>query len=368
VSKKINVSRESLCDLYTSKRLSFVDVGKILSCNSTVIGTYLRKFGIPVRTRNETRKGRVPWNKQDVVGKDELYGLYITKGLSALKIGEVLGCHKRIIYNRLREFGIPTRSPRESHKFNIKKEQLESLYISKKLGPVEIGRRLNYGTATIQNRLKEFGISVRPRKVNIRRVELEDLYTVKKISSVELGRVYSCAPETICNRLKEFEIPVRPCKVDIKRRELKDLYIVKKTSSAKLGRVYGCTPATILNRLREFGIPIKNSLSRRIPSSLEEKFQEIVTKHNLPYKYVGDGSFILGNYNPDFINTNSEKIAIEVYARYFKLRCHESIEKWKKQRSQAFKKYNWKIIYLDETEVTEENVLKTLRPKEAKGV
>lgn len=65
---------------------------------------------------------------------------------------------------------------------------------------------------------------------------------------------------------------------------------------------------------------IRKSLRRRIPSSLEEKFQKIINKYNLPYKYVGDGSFIIGHYNPDFINVNGEKIAVEVYARYYKKR------------------------------------------------
>jgi len=105
---------------------------------------------------------------------------------------------------------------------------------------------------------------------------------------------------------------------------------------------------------------LKKILCRRIPTSLEEKFQSIVDKHNLPYKYVGDGSFIIGRYNPDFINTNSEKIAIEVYARYYKKRNHISIEDWKIQRSEVFKQYGWEIVYFNEIEVNEENILNKL--------
>jgi len=105
---------------------------------------------------------------------------------------------------------------------------------------------------------------------------------------------------------------------------------------------------------------IMKGLIRRIPSSLEDEFQKIIDKHNLPYKYVGDGSFILGHFNPDFINTNNEKIAIEVYARYFKLRNNESIEKWKENRNKIFANYGWRIIYFDETEVEENNVLNKL--------
>ena len=105
---------------------------------------------------------------------------------------------------------------------------------------------------------------------------------------------------------------------------------------------------------------IKKALRRRIPTSLEEKFQEIIAKHNLPYKYVGDGSFMIGKKNPDFININSEKIAIEVYARYFKKRDNRDIEQWKQKRNRVFRKFGWKIIYFNEVEVNEENVLRVL--------
>ena len=106
---------------------------------------------------------------------------------------------------------------------------------------------------------------------------------------------------------------------------------------------------------------IKNCLRRRIPTSLEERFQKIVNKHNLPYKYVGNGSFIIGHYNPDFINTNSEKIAVEVYARFYKQLDGRNIEDWKKQRSKVFAKYGWSIIYFNETQVNESNVLEILK-------
>jgi len=108
---------------------------------------------------------------------------------------------------------------------------------------------------------------------------------------------------------------------------------------------------------------IKKCLQRRIPSSLEEKFQGIIDKYNLPYRYVGNGSFIIENCNPDFINTNNEKIAVEVYARYYKLRNHISIKKWKKERAGVFAKYGWQIIYFDEIQVNENNVLEVLRRK-----
>jgi len=107
---------------------------------------------------------------------------------------------------------------------------------------------------------------------------------------------------------------------------------------------------------------IKKILHRRIPTSLEDEFQKIIDKYNLPYKYVGDGKFFIERYNPDFINTNHEKIAIEVYARYYKLRNHESsIEEWKNKRQKVFNKYGWKIIFFNEIEVNEKYILEKIK-------
>lgn len=104
----------------------------------------------------------------------------------------------------------------------------------------------------------------------------------------------------------------------------------------------------------------RNMMHRRIPSSLEKKFQEILDKYKLPYKYVGNGKFFIESYNPDFVNTNNEKIAIEVYARYYKLRNNETIEGWKKRRIKKFAEYGWSIIFFDETEANEKNILEVL--------
>jgi len=106
---------------------------------------------------------------------------------------------------------------------------------------------------------------------------------------------------------------------------------------------------------------MKNILRRRIPSSLEKKFQKIIDEYHLLYKYVGDGSFIIGHYNPDFVNTNNKKIAIEVYAKYHKLKNNETIEQWKEERNKVFAKYGWKIIYFDETQIDENKILAILK-------
>ena len=108
---------------------------------------------------------------------------------------------------------------------------------------------------------------------------------------------------------------------------------------------------------------IRKVLTRRTPTSLEKKFLGIVEKNGLPYKFVGDGSFMIGRKNPDFININGLKIAVEVYARYYKLRHAETVKEWQEDRERVFKEYGWTAIFFDETQVNERNILQQLGGK-----
>jgi hypothetical protein len=53
------------------------------------------------------------------------------------------------------------------------------------------------------------------------------------------------------------------------------------------------------------------------PTNSERELIRIIRQYNLPFKYVGDGSFIIGNLNPDFVHNNGDKKIIEVFGRAF---------------------------------------------------
>ena len=48
------------------------------------------------------------------------------------------------------------------------------------------------------------------------------------------------------------------------------------------------------------------------PSQPEQRLIDIISKARLPFKYTGDGSFIIQGLNPDFVNYDGAKIVIEV--------------------------------------------------------
>lgn len=106
---------------------------------------------------------------------------------------------------------------------------------------------------------------------------------------------------------------------------------------------------------------IKKSCRNKRPTSLEKKVIAIIKKNNLPYKYVGDGRFRIGRYNPDFVSVNGEKIAIEVYSPFFKNIGDRNERRWRIHRIKSFAEYGWSVIFFREDQLDESNVLFKLK-------
>jgi len=91
---------------------------------------------------------------------------------------------------------------------------------------------------------------------------------------------------------------------------------------------------------------ISKGLSNK-PTVLEQKLIDFIHSHNIPYKYVGNGSFLIGFKNPDFINCNGEKVCVEVRSKKV---CEVwdkiSPKEYEKQKIEHYAKYGWKCIVI----------------------
>ena len=113
---------------------------------------------------------------------------------------------------------------------------------------------------------------------------------------------------------------------------------------------------------------IRKSLVKRGMSGLEEKVLKVIKKHNLPYKFVGDGKFFIERKVPDFINTNGKKIAVEVFWKTHKENLRKmSLSSWKKNRQEVFRKYGWEIIFIEGSGLTESTILEKIGEKTPSG-
>lgn len=97
----------------------------------------------------------------------------------------------------------------------------------------------------------------------------------------------------------------------------------------------------------------------RRPNIPENIFISICIKYNLPYKYVGNGSFWIENINPDFINVNGEKICVEIFGDYW--HNYPNGTQKDKEKEKILEKYGWKRIIIWENELKKLKTIEILQ-------
>lgn len=188
------------------------------------------------------------------------------------------------------------------------------------------------------------GIYQRKYKFIITKDYLMEKYVKQKITASRIGKEIGCSKYTILRNLIRYNISRRDPLDNLNKGipwnkgKKTSLETRHKQSLRKLGT-------------RQTKEQIQKRLRRRDKSSLEIRFQQIIDKYNLPYKFVGNGEFFIERKNPDFININGEKKAVEVYYRGHKEKFRGNIETWKRERQLIFNKYGWKLLFFDETQL-----------------
>ena len=102
------------------------------------------------------------------------------------------------------------------------------------------------------------------------------------------------------------------------------------------------------------------------PTSLEQKFiNEFIVPFNLPYKYTGDGSVLIGFKNPDFIDVDGNKNCVEVRNKKMTLFWNKySPEEYRDRQVTHYLKWGWKCIVLfDDDLKNKKGVLALLEAK-----
>lgn len=119
-------------------------------------------------------------------------------------------------------------------------------------------------------------------------------------------------------------------------------------SKAQLGRRVSEKTRAALRNFKH--VPVHHTKPERI-------FERICENNNLPFKYTGDGAFWIGKnptVNPDFVNCNGKKIAIEIFGDYWHsplLRQNIPYAQSYDGRKKILKEYGWKLIVFWETDL-----------------
>lgn len=139
------------------------------------------------------------------ISEEDIRNLYCKERLTTFQIADLLGCSQATIWKRLKEFGIETRQA-GTRRINLKKEELEMLYLKRKLSTWQIEKITHIPRSTIHRKLKEWKIATRdradshiihPRKDFSGNI-LEKMYIIGfRIGDLGVRRVYPNS-KTVC--------------------------------------------------------------------------------------------------------------------------------------------------------------------------
>lgn len=95
---------------------------------------------------------------------------------------------------------------------------------------------------------------------------------------------------------------------------------------------------------------IYNSSNRR-PNGYEQQMIQFFNDNNLPYKYVGNGTYWIGFKNPDFVFSDGKNKVIEFFGEY----AHQPEDENK--RIEHFKKYNFDTLVIWSKELKDKELM-----------
>ena len=271
-----------------------------------------------------------------------------------------------------------------TEKLDLDENKIMELYLEKGFSAYKISKIMNVCSPSIKRRLKKMNIKIRPRKhygwgLNKIPLDLEKikrLYLYENKTCEEIAKIFGVNLTTILGGLNKLKIVKRKgelTKIKLDLNKIKDLYINQKKSALEISKILEVNSWIIYSRLKELGIERRNAseslkgykqtdehimavingLMKR-PSSYEKRISELCIEKGLPFIYTGNGTFLVGHKNPDFVN-KEKRIAIEVYHNYFKIRGFGSCENYEKQRSEYFAKYGYDTIFIRTEEIEDKN-------------
>lgn len=305
MNKILNIPSEEIIKDYINGNC-LETIAKKYNCSSNYIRYTLIKNNIKRRVGHIVSEKQKQWNRDKftkIFNSQQINKIikdYTIRHLSLKKIGIYFDCSSGPIVKVLKNNNIKIRSSWE-----------ESL-----------GKK-----TSLENRIK--GKMGRLRSENLKHGidmnKLGSLYLNEKITCRELAKMFNVNIHTIVSRLDSLNIK-RETYSEMLKRKWRDPVFRKNRAAAS----------------------IKAMMVR--PTSFERRISELCIKNNLPFIYTGDGRFLINYKNPDFIDEKN-KIVIEVFHSYYKIRDYGSVENYMNFCRNKYESAGWKVIFIDENEV-----------------
>jgi very-short-patch-repair endonuclease len=255
-----------------------------------------------------------------------------------------------------------------------KKEFLKEHYLELKWSQDKIANVIGINQTSVSKRLRRFGIPCRKDGEGNKGVhKWGGTRKCPWISKSNVEKPRTKQHRTVCVVCgKEIHAPNcrkrKCCSIECRGKLQSQLF-----KGRKVPWIHKATQTMILNKSSyvlkhnkdaDFRKKILKGLIKR-PNNTEKYIINIIHKHNLPFKYVGDGELIIGGLNPDFVHISDKKV-IEVFGRVYhdksKSYFDVAYNRTEDGRIECFNKFGYKCLVIWDDELTnEERVLYNIK-------
>ncbi|HVA61724.1 MAG TPA: hypothetical protein VNG13_14495 [Mycobacteriales bacterium] len=249
------ISDEKLSARYLHEGLSIRQIAELLRTNRAGVARRLRTIGVPVGARGAGHPRLRRRRPDPPTLAADLVELYWRQRLTSAQVADKLGLPERLVRERLKQLGIPTRTrgwANREDRQRLPAGPLRSLYVAQGLTASEIGERLGRSRREVLFSAHDHNLPVRPGGTNVgqnRSVRvLASLYADPQVRRV----------------LAHHRVPVVdqpgplhqrfPCTVPLDPGLIRDLYVGCGLAVVHLEMLTGVPAGTIRRRMAELGL------------------------------------------------------------------------------------------------------------------
>jgi len=346
------ISKEELQDLYWNQGLSTRMIAQKKRYGKETIRNLMEKYGIPRR-----RKQVGP------ISKETLERLYFHEKLSINQIANKLKCSISTVFHWMAAYKLKRRDvslatklnpPTPSNKLFIPEEVLRELYYNRRLSLKQIADKLHCSLSTVFRYMERYNIPRRPKSEAIRlnppKIPTETLRKLNKKLWSDPKYRKRMIRISLQNLRKANELwndpnfrKIRSNRMrEVSRRLLSDPLYRKKAAMTLI------TPESRKKAIKAV---------HQNPNRPERRLIRLIQSNHLPFKFTGDGQFLIGRLNPDFIHNNGKKQVIEIFGRTY----HDPNVSFRdvpplqtvEGRTEYFKKNGWQCLVIWDDEILE---------------
>ena len=268
-------TKEELERVYLNEGNSIRDTAKKLGKGYTTVHRWLIKYDIPLRGSSLAEPS-----------KEELEKWYVDEKLASPAIAEKLGVSNSTVTLFLEKNGIKRRTRSEAqlprHFIEPSKEDLEGMYLERKMTIKEIKNTLGVSTPFVRRLLQKYGIPVKDFSggLMVSKEEMDNLYTTQKKIIPQIAKEKNVSPKTVGNWLKFYGIKIRS-RLDYlhpegankpSKKELEKMYFQEDMSINNIAKRLGFSKTSIKRWSKEYGIGTKR------PVTSNQQFIDFLSK------------------------------------------------------------------------------------------